>query len=491
MSVKWRLFYGVIFLLVGPLVFLGVERWYGVWGFPLDDAWIHQTYARGLASGAGWSYAGGPPSAGSTSPAWTFLQMPAYWLPVSPVIWSYGLGFLLFAAVVFLSFLIMQRLDLKIAWIAVIVVAWEWHLVWASLSGMETMLFTAWVLLVWWHCLRNPDPTFWGDSLIYGMVLGAGVWIRPEGMLAAGFGGLCLLGRYISCKEWGRVTGLIIGSVVMGCAFFLHNYQLEGRLWPNTMYAKPLEYAVLQSVDFPTRIWESIRALNAGPLVIIFGLAWIPMVSAVRQRRWRETIPLIWGLCHVSLYAAQLPVTYQHARYVMPVIPVFLAYGLVGWHQIRSRLALSFLGQTIYRAAMGSIGAIATLFLLLGARQYALDVGIIETEMVRASQWIQLNTPATAHIAAHDVGALGYWGRRSIIDLGGLTNANAWPLLQGQESVETFLTRQKADYWMTFPDTYPSLTRQCRGLFSTKGTFAGLSGGTNMMVFKWPEGCEP
>ena len=34
--------------LAGPLVFLLMERGGGLSGFPLDDAWIHQTYALSL-----------------------------------------------------------------------------------------------------------------------------------------------------------------------------------------------------------------------------------------------------------------------------------------------------------------------------------------------------------------------------------------------------------------------------------------------------------
>src|SRR5512138_2254022 len=39
-------------------------------GYPLDDAWIHQTYARNLALHGEWAFIPGRPSAGSTSPLW-------------------------------------------------------------------------------------------------------------------------------------------------------------------------------------------------------------------------------------------------------------------------------------------------------------------------------------------------------------------------------------------------------------------------------------
>src|SRR5512136_2961371 len=42
-------------------------------GFPLDDSWIHLTFARNLARGWGFAYNQGQPVAGSTAPLWTLI----------------------------------------------------------------------------------------------------------------------------------------------------------------------------------------------------------------------------------------------------------------------------------------------------------------------------------------------------------------------------------------------------------------------------------
>jgi hypothetical protein len=61
-------------------------------GFPLDDAWIHQTYARNLALSGEWAFSPGHPSDGSTSPLWTGLIAIGYWLRLGPYIWTFFLG---------------------------------------------------------------------------------------------------------------------------------------------------------------------------------------------------------------------------------------------------------------------------------------------------------------------------------------------------------------------------------------------------------------
>src|SRR5512135_1121884 len=61
-------------------------------GFPLDDSWIHLTYARNLAQLGEWSFQPGHLSAGSTSPLWTFLLAIGFWLHLGPYAWTYFLG---------------------------------------------------------------------------------------------------------------------------------------------------------------------------------------------------------------------------------------------------------------------------------------------------------------------------------------------------------------------------------------------------------------
>ena len=68
---NWRLDGWVILALAAlaaVLFFLIVSAWIFRIGFPLDDAWIHLTYARNLAEHGEWAFRLGERSAGSTSP---------------------------------------------------------------------------------------------------------------------------------------------------------------------------------------------------------------------------------------------------------------------------------------------------------------------------------------------------------------------------------------------------------------------------------------
>ena len=79
----------VIFI---SLIYLLASYFINSIGFPLDDSWIHQTYARNLALRGEWAFRPGLPSAGSTSPLWSALLAIGFLLHFSPYIWTYFLG---------------------------------------------------------------------------------------------------------------------------------------------------------------------------------------------------------------------------------------------------------------------------------------------------------------------------------------------------------------------------------------------------------------
>ncbi len=130
-------------------------------GFPLDDAWIHQTYARNLVQLGQWAFVPGHPSAGSTSPLWAVLEVARSLAGFGALDlvggpggrWAGfdGLG----GGHVVGAQLGSGRLVVQAA---VILLAFEWHLVWAALSGMETLLLAGAALSLLWG-MQMPAPT--------------------------------------------------------------------------------------------------------------------------------------------------------------------------------------------------------------------------------------------------------------------------------------------------------------------------------------------
>src|SRR3990172_5825993 len=102
-------------------------------GFPLDDSWIHQTYARNLALRGEWAFRPGIPSAGSTAPLWSVLLALGFLLHLSPYIWTYLLGAItLFALAVVCEWAVRKLVDSyrpRFPWVGIFI-AVEWHFAW-------------------------------------------------------------------------------------------------------------------------------------------------------------------------------------------------------------------------------------------------------------------------------------------------------------------------------------------------------------------------
>jgi hypothetical protein len=209
--------------------------------------------------------------------------------------------------------------------------------------------------------------------------------------------------------------------------------------------------------------------------------------QAAHRRRWEAPIALGWVLALMGAYALRLPVTYQHGRYLMPVIPVLLALGVGGLATMARPRSSHLLARVLSRAWLAALALLALVFWLRGALAYRTDVQIIQTEMVATARWVAANTPAEALIAAHDIGALGYFGRRHILDMAGLVSPQVIPFIRDEGRLSGWLDQEGASYLVTFPNWYPGLSasRQSQPVFVTGAPYSPAAGGENMTVYIW------
>jgi hypothetical protein len=129
--------------------------------------------------------------------------------------------------------------------------------------------------------------------------------------------------------------------------------------------------------------------------------------------------------------------------------------------------------------------ALALAFAGLGARAYRRDVQIIETEMVATARWIQANTEPDSRIAAHDIGAVGYYAGRPLLDLAGLVSPEVIPFIRDESRLAEWLDAAGADYLVTFPGWYPGLVSGRQPVFVSGGPYSPPMGGENMAVYYW------
>jgi hypothetical protein len=124
-------------------------------------------------------------------------------------------------------------------------------------------------------------------------------------------------------------------------------------------------------------------------------------------------------------------------------------------------------------------------FVVLGARSYGEDVGLIQSEMVVTAKWVSTNLPPGTIVAAHDIGALGYFDNHKLIDLAGLVSPEVIPFMRDESRLAKFLDQRGANYLIAFPAFYPELTDSLQVVFTSGGKFAPAIGEKNMSVYRW------
>lgn len=448
-------------------VFLLVTRAEGFVGYPLDDSWIHQVYARNIARYGEFAFVPGVPSAGSTSPSWSLALTLGHVLRVEPRAWSYGLGILALAGTGALAFwhvrgaLPGRRLGWAV-WVALLVVA-EWHLGWAAVSGMETLLFAGLALATLIVPTRYPA---W-----LAVLTALAVSTRPDGLTLVPFVALRLwLAHDLSLRTARRPLLVFAGVLALGLVpYFALNLALNGSLLPNTLAAKDVTFSAYRAMPLWNRMfWLCASAATCEPGV--FAQPWVggqilllPGLIAyvwkrVARREWQALVPVAWAMAFLAAFTLRSPIIFQHGRYQMPVIPVLVISAALGLAEVVTLDSPQLLKRLFSRLWAASVTMTLLTFVFIGARAYMRDVAFIETEMVASAFWLRDHTPPDAIIGAHDIGAAGYFSERRVRDMAGLVDPEIIPFLEDEALIAKWLDTVGVDYVVTFPNFFPGIT---------------------------------
>lgn len=518
------LFWVAAAAVVGGAYLLYTWTAYGLSGFPLDDAWIHQTYARNLAILGEWVFQPGEVSAGSTAPLWSIVLALGYWLDISHLLWTYGLGVLALGVNAWLAARLGSRLLPErpfVAWLAGMACLTQWQLAWAAVSGMETLLFSGLGLgLI--YLITNDQQLSNGKLqgskghekvierasrarryFVAGLLGGMLVLTRPEGLLLVGLAMVSVTWRLRHTLHQLAMAGALfgIGVALPLLPYLVFHLTVSGYPFPNTLYAKQQEYrAMLELYPLGQRWFMVVQtALIGGQVLLLPGFLFAIGHALFPEREYtdargssrRMTTLLLagWWVTHLTLYAWQLPLTYQHGRYQMPVLAAFLIVGIVGSVMLRDAFQPGMARRIIERTALAAYAVTNLVFLSFGAQAYAQDVGFIEGEMVTTAHWLATHTPANSVIAVHDIGAVGYFSGRRLLDLAGLITPEVISIMDDETALLRFIESRGGSYVVFFPDWSPAYQRMAQDarlepVFSSGYTWTRAQGRENMRVYR-------
>jgi hypothetical protein len=415
-------------------------------GFPLDDAWIHQVVARTFATTGTLGYRPGAFGAGATSYLWASLLAIGQALHANPVVFTdvFGVVSLLVSGQMLLELCRSSdsesaRGTVGIAELAaVLLAAAGGESVWFAFSGMEATTVVAFTLAALVLASRTPLST--RAAVGAGALAGFAALTRPDFMP---------LGACVAVVVWARTRRVLPSAAVVApwlfavSAYFFANTVLAGTPMPGTLSGRRwlwLETAgisrghVQEAFDLVFAWAYRLRSFTFGhslnwPFWISVGLAVTGVWSAVRERRRGLVLLASWALLHFGIFLVMLPAPGHGGRY-QPFVPVvYLIFVVLGAVELARSLisAIGLVRRASWREPVALAAGITPWAALLvhgwvdwrGAHADAVT-HIRNTEVAMASAIREL--PPSARIASFDIGAIGYFSDRPLLDLGALTD---------------------------------------------------------------------
>ncbi len=418
-------------------------------GFPLDDPWIHLTFAKNLAEYGSFSYFKNEMStAGSTSPIYTIVLAVGFLITKNEMVLSYALGIIFFvlAGIWFYrlsSFEFAKENMFAIACTAIFIID-KWMNFIAD-SGMETTMFI-FLLLVTAYSYKKRQ------SVATAVFAGLLIWTRPD---ATAFLGALVLDYlwcvYLAKKDKSIVlftkSELIkIGGIfaVIILAYFGMNLKLSGSILPNTYNAKLTYYAPefrSRSAFLQGEVWDYFTSGAYGLIMFGFVISILKLLFDTAKKKYNPNfLYIVFAFALVFIYWYKLPYAHRFGRYLMPVIPFMIIVSMGGFREL-AKLTASYFKSKQLGNGLNFILILLVLILsvpnyLDNKTAYATECKYINDRQVVAAKWIRDNTKETDIIGTHDVGAIAFYSQRKIVDVAGLVTPELINKLHDKNYVE-------------------------------------------------------
>jgi Gpi18-like mannosyltransferase len=320
-------------------------------GYTLDDAWIHQVFARNLATGHGFSFNPDIPVSGATAPLWTLL-MALLWPMTGPI----ANGILAGLILEFIALVAVYKLTILItgqrgsAFLVSLLSILTWVLIWGALSGMEIGLYSAlslWGLYFYFRASSFEDKYNYPAYAFFALAFLS----RPE--CALFLAAVVIRDMIIWLRSDRRnVTPWlwrIAIPAIMLAPYFAFNYSVTGSLLTRTFAAKEqgrgllsgiiqgdpkrivraiLIYSYYHLLDFFWNLFYLIPLLL--PAFVVGAVKFATVDDTYRSKRIMLVILLILYTALMGAFAPVLAASLHHMRMVDNLVPLFIMLGVAG-----------------------------------------------------------------------------------------------------------------------------------------------------------------
>lgn len=379
-----------------------------------DDTFIYMQYARNISGGHGFSFNAGEPSYGVTSPFWVIILSIPYFAGIDAFWFSKILDLICAAFSVFVFFRLSKIIFIEKTGLFYPLLASSlftlniWFIRW-SFTGMETNLGILMMLLVlYFFFTKNYSLSFFLCGLFF--------LVRPEGFILFLVILICVLAdkqKSFSSKFKNILLCLIFFTISV-VPFLIYSKLTFGTFLANTTLGKSTLTLNIHTIT--AQIAEIVKTLApSSGIEILFGVIFI--LIGLKRKILKQYLPLIlWPAGLLLLYV--ITDADIISRYFMIIIPVFTLLAVKFIEILDSKYSLSI---SIILFTVILIISQFSFYKYVKPHTDNFSKGVEEC-LIPIGKWFNENAPPNSRILVNDVGAIGYYSNRYVIDAAALIN---------------------------------------------------------------------
>ena len=406
------------------LLFLFTLCAIGLYGqFVPDDTFIHIGYAKDIAAGKGYSFAGNA-TYGSTSPLWPLLLALFSFAHLGNPLTAQIVSLLFSLGTLVLLFKTARcRFDPVTALAAVALCVSNSYILRWSFTGMESTASCFFLLVLTYLLFREFDHMAKSG---YYLLAGLSPLLRPEFYLFL----LVFFLFLILTKKMSRIPTKVFLACLPPLFWNVFAYLYYGTIVPTTFSIKA--GGALFSTEWETIVRSAKLIVSANPIELLVFTASAIMIGVAHFRRKRINsrnlfqseyfLLFLWALLFYLYYLAK-DVTVL-SRYALVLLPVII---LVTLHVLKVVCDKWDLSETRRRQAMASIVtvslAVHIIFTVMVVKPDAdsFTNGFLREYKTIAEELSRQERPGNA-VAVSDVGVVGVYSGMKICDFVGLVD---------------------------------------------------------------------
>ncbi len=446
----------IILIIFTTILIRGLLLYYS--NYTADDSFITFRYAENIASGKGFVYNEGERVLGTSTPLYTLLLalLVKLGMPIVLVARIINIGADCLTGV--LLFFLLREFKLGVAtFAAFFYVLFPRVIVW-SVSGMETSLYVLFIVAsLYYYSKENFNLTF--------LFLGLTFLTRVDGIIL----GLAILVHFV--LRYKRFpTKIVLGSLGVVLPWLIFSFVYFGSPVPNSV---PGKRALYSATIWETPKWRIFWEFLFLKTKIGWPLLGLSLAGAYRvlTKAKAYSIIILWTFLYFFFFF--FAETKLHMWYYVPFYLGYLILVALGldlafektaeiWrkrldhsrHKTRIFLSLKTFKTTLLSVVLIISGFIYFQQMERTFRLVTAEQIVLEDIHKQIGLWLLEGTQPDDTVCAEDIGYMGYYSRRYILDQDGVVSSQAVPFNKNRDRLGLLKAYRPSYFLIRFAGPY-------------------------------------